>query len=144
MAPPAEIMAMVSHPHQQRIAAALAILAVLAFGLLPAEHVHIARTHDAHHSDLVHRHFEPHHPTDTRPTVDHADPNQTVRWLTASFSSPESARHVWADNHLVQHAITILRPEQTFRAAIRALFVSVHDPPWATPSGLRAPPACLL
>ena len=137
-------MAVVSHPHQQRITAALAILAVVAFGLLPAEHVHVARTHDAHHSDLVHRHFEPHHRTTTQPGVDHADDDQAVRWLSGSFTNFGSAGQGSADNQRIEPAPLISRPPQTFRGMIQALFVSVHDPPWATPSGLRAPPACLL
>jgi hypothetical protein len=106
-------MSVVSRPHQQRFTAVLAILAVLAFGLLPTEHVHVARTHDAHHSDLVHRHFEPHHRTDTQRTVDHADDDQAVRWLTTSFTTARSAGHVSADNRLVQDGLLISRPEQT-------------------------------
>lgn len=137
-------MCVVSRLSRQRFTALFAILAVLGFGLLPSEHVHVARTHDGHHSDFVHRHFEPHHRTATQTTADHPEDDEAVRWLTASFTNPGSAGHVAADSQLAVDDLPIWRPQQTFRGRIEALFVSVHDPPWAIAIGLRAPPACLL
>lgn len=135
---------MVVRPSRQRPTALLAVFAVLAFGVLPAEHVHLARAHDDHHPDVVHRHFEPHHRPATQTAVDDADDDHDVQWLTTSFTNPETARHVRPDSHFVEHDLSISLPELTSRATVQALFVSVHDPPWATPSGLRAPPASRL
>lgn len=134
---------MVLRPSRQQPTAVLAVLAVLAFGVLPAEHVHPARAHDGHHSDVVHRHFEPHHPQGTQSAIDDAD-DDDVEWLTTSFTSPKTDGHVCPDSHFVELDLSTTRPELTSRATVQTLFVSVHDPPWATPSGLRGPPASRL
>lgn len=134
---------LVLRPKQRRLTSVLALVAVLAFAFLPAEHVH-AQTHDGHHSKVVHRHFESHHPAGTRGTAEHADDDRDVQWLTTSFTSRESAGRVYLDQHVVADGLPISRTEPTLDGKVQALFVSVPDPPWATSSGLRAPPACRL
>jgi len=134
----------VLRPGRQQPTAVLAVLAVLAFGVLPAEHVHLARADDGHHSDVVHRHFEPHHRSATQVAIDDDDDDHDVQWLTTSFTSPDTAGHVCPDRHFVELDLPAPRSGLTSRATVQALFVSVHDPPWATPSGLRAPPASRL
>jgi hypothetical protein len=123
--------------------AASAILAMLGFAVLPAEHIHVARTHDGHHSDVVHRHFESHHLPRTDTRVGHVDDDDEVQWLTNAFAGPNSLRYA---PPRVEPAIapSIPDPPLTVRRAIQPLFVSVHDPPWTPPSGLRAPPAFLI
>ena len=130
---------------RQRTTAVLAALAVLAFAVLPAEHIHVAQTHDGHHSDLVHRHFEAHHREATPTTVDHAAGNNYILWLTTSFTTTKAARHVCPDSHIVvEDGLAISTPTRTVQRTVDALFGSVHAPPWATPSGLRAPPTILI
>ena len=64
----------------------LAALAVLSLAVLPPEHLHLTRTHDGHHSDVVHRHYSPHLPADAMTSIgDHDD--QPV-WLDAPFTTP--------------------------------------------------------
>ena len=130
-------MPVVSH---RRSLVALAILAVLALALLPPEHVHSAEPHDGHHANVVHRHFEPHHRSEAQPSVDHADDDHEVQWLTTSFTSYRTVAPIGADSAVVGQTEATLHPPSTRSAILPALFVSVHDPPWATACGPRAPP----
>ena len=129
---------------RQRLTSVLAAFAVLAFAVLPPEHIHVARIHDGHHSDVLHRHFEPHHRAATHAAVNHADEERNVQWLTASFTHPNAARQVAPDNQRVEHALSIPGPELTARGTVQPLVGPVHDPPWAISSGLRAPPTVLI
>ena len=123
----------------------LAALAVFGFAVLPAEHIHVARVHDRHHSDVVHRHFEPHHRVLSLAIVEQDDDDDhDVQWLTPSFTNPNTTQPVSPANQLVEPAPSIPAPAATLRRTVQPLFVSVHDPPWTTPSGLRAPPAILI
>jgi hypothetical protein len=131
---------MVTRQTRQQLSGTLSVLAVLAFAMLPDEHIHFARTHDGHHSDVVHRHFEPHHPEGPQPAVDHSDDDQDVQWLRTSFIGAESAGYICQDNQMVEGGLSATAPEPTRHRTVQALFVSVHAPPWSTPSGLRAPP----
>jgi len=125
---------------RQQPTAVLAACALLASGFLPAEHVHVARDHDGHHSDVVHRHFEPHHQPGPQAAIDDEEDDHDVQWLITSFTSPETARQAAPASQLIEHDVSISPPEVTSHARVQPLFVSVHDPPWATASGLRAPP----
>jgi hypothetical protein len=127
----------VSH---RRPLVALAISAVLALALLPPEHVHSAEPHDGHHANVVHRHFEPHHRSEAQPSVDHADDDHDVQWLTTSFTSSRTVTRIGVDSEVGGQTAATLHPPSTRRAILPTLFVSVHDPPWATACGLRAPP----
>jgi hypothetical protein len=69
----------------------LAGAAVLVFGLLPTEHVHITSTADGRHSDVIHRHYESHHPIGT--STELSDNDDDVHWLDASFTAPQQPLH---------------------------------------------------
>jgi hypothetical protein len=132
----------VSGSRRQQLTVFFGACAVLAVGMLPAEHVHASLMGDGHTEEVVHRHFEPHHSAHAPITIDH--PDDEVQWLTTSFTLTRSTTHVQrcaavADFHLPTPPAAL-----TSRAIGQVLFVSVHDPPWATPSGLRAPPISRL
>jgi len=138
--------------------AGLAMLGVLALALLPPEHVHVTQTDDGHHSDVTHRHFEPHHPggaevgvgrEDDRfephhqvaaeERVDHED--DQARWLDSPFIGPQSLSHVYRVDQFLHEDLPILEPQQASRRTQPFIHVSVHDPPSASSHGLRAPPS---
>lgn len=124
------------------ITAGLSVLGVLALAFLPPQHVHFTRTHDDHHSDVIHRHFESHHPVGSQTTV--GDEDDEVQWLDElSFTSPTSAVRIYPANQFVYEDLPVSPSRPVFQWMLfRAVRDSVHDPPWATPHGLRAPP-CL-
>lgn len=136
--------ARVSRRARRQLTAALAALAVFGFAVLPAEHIHVARTHDGRQSELVHRHFEPHGRPDAPLAVDHADDDHDVQWLTSSFTAPNTTRQLSRDNQPAARALSIPGADLVIRGTVEPLFVSVHDPPWTISSALRAPPAFLI
>jgi hypothetical protein len=116
----------------------LAVAGVLVFGLLPTEHVHITSTADGRHSDVIHRHYESHHPIGT--STELSDNDDDVHWLDASFTAPQQPLHD-APPHLVVHiAFEVRVPIVVLERAIRSVWTSVHDPPWLAGTGFRAPP----
>jgi hypothetical protein len=123
----------------RKSAAGLAVLGVLALALLPPEHVHATETHDGHHSDVVHRHYEPHHPMAAGASVGYDEDHQT-RWLDSPFIGPQSLSHVYQVDQLLHEDLPVLQPQQASRRTPSFVYVSTHDPPWATSHGLRAPP----
>ena len=135
-------MRLVFSYRRQRLTAIVAACAVLAVGLLPAEHVHGSLTNDGHADEVVHRHFEPHHRTHALATIDH--PDDDVQWLATSFTVPQPTAPLQERAAAVVCDVPPSPSELTSRAIGQVLFVSVHDPPWATSSGLRAPPISRL
>jgi hypothetical protein len=131
----------VSDVNLRRLFAVLGTLSVLGSALLPVEHVHRSRTQGGHHSDVVHRHLESHHPT-SKATIDHEDGG--IQWLDSPFANPTWESH--ADPHIQvpNDPVPTPRPEPTRGRARRAIRVSVHDPPWTSENGLRAPPSVSL
>ena len=111
---------------------------MLGLGLLPSEHVHVIQTQDGHHSDVIHRHFESHHPIETEASISHEDDD--IQWLESSFTSPKPPTHAFPVHQLLNARVQAPPPEPTCEGTIRAVRVSVHDPPWMSASGLRAPP----
>jgi hypothetical protein len=110
---------------------------------LPPQHVHFTRTHDDHHPDVIHRHFESHahHPVAPETTIDHEEDD--VQWLSdSSFTTPKPSVHVDLVDQLAFKELPVSPPPPVFQWMFRAVRVSAHDPPWARPHGLRAPP-CL-
>jgi hypothetical protein len=97
--------------------AGLSVLGLIALAFLPPQHVHFTRTHDDHHPDVIHRHFE-------------------------SFTTPKPSVHVDLVDQLAFKELPVSPPPPVFQWMFRAVRVSAHDPPWARPHGLRAPP-CL-
>jgi len=139
---PPRIMHVVSGFHRLRLAAIVAACAVLAVGLLPPEHLHGSLASDGHAEDIVHRHFEPHHRTHALATIDH--PDDDVQWLASTFTVPQRDATVQGPAVVAEYDVPPSPPKSTSRAIGQILFVSVHDPPWATSSGLRAPPISRL
>jgi hypothetical protein len=127
----------------RQLTAVLAALAVVGAVLLPAEHVHALDAADGHHADLVHRHFALHqqHHADDHTTVENADDDHDVQWLTTAFTKPGTSKHVHSSEQSCVTGLVLQRPDVTAHGIAGSLFVSVHDPPWSTPSGLRAPPS---
>jgi hypothetical protein len=135
-------MHLVSGPHRLRLAAILAACAVLALGLLPPEHLHGSLASDGHAEDIVHRHFEPHHRATVPVTIDH--PDDDVQWLATTFTVPQRDEAVQGPAVVAEYDVPPSPARASSRAIGQVLFVSVHDPPWATSSGLRAPPISRL
>src|SRR5712691_7671038 len=78
----------------RKLIAGATVLGVLGLAWLPPEHVHITRTHGDHHADVVHRHFESHHPIGNEVRV--GDDDDDVRWLDgSSFTYPKPAPHIY-------------------------------------------------
>ena len=111
---------------------------MLGLGLLPSEHVHVIQTQDGHHSDVIHRHFESHHPIETEASISHEDDD--IQWLESSFTGPKPPSQAYPVNQLLNERLQVRPSEPTCEWTIRAVRVSVHDPPWMSASGLRAPP----
>ena len=135
-------MPLVFSDRRQRVTAIVAACAVVAVGLLPAEHAHGSLTRGGHSEDVVHRHFAPHHRTNALATIDH--PDDEVQWLATSFTVPQREATVQGPAVVAEYDVPPSPPKSTSRAIGQVLFVSVHDPPWATSSGLRAPPISRL
>lgn len=127
----------------RQLTAVLAALAVVGAFLLPPEHVHALHASDGHHADLVHRHIALHqqHHADAHTTFEDADDDHDVQWLTTAFTNPGTSRQVDSCDQSVVSGLVLQRPDATAHGIVGSLFVSVHDPPWSTPSGLRAPPS---
>jgi len=121
--------------------ACLAVLGVLGLALLPSEHVH-SRTENDRHSEFIHRHFEPHYPVESNPRVDHGDDDE-VQWFDSSFIAPKTGSHVYPANQLLEELWTT-EPPHAACGPIACAPESVHDPPWTTSNGLRAPPSARL
>lgn len=123
----------------RKLIAGLSVLGVLSVALLPPEHVHFTRSDDGHHSDIIHRHFESHHPIAAEASVGHEDDD--VLWLDeSSFTSPKLPPHIYPFDRFLYESLPVPPPQPASRWMPRAIHVSVHGPPWATPHGLRAPP----
>ena len=121
--------------------AGLSVLGLLALTFLPPQHAHFTRTHDDHHSDVIHRHFESHHPVANETAI--GDEDEDVQWLDeSSFISPKPPVHIYPVNEFLHEDLPVLPPPPVLQWMFRDVRVSAHDPPWAAPHGLRAPP-CL-
>ena len=117
----------------------LAVLGVLGLALLPPEHLHVARAADGLDSDLIHRHFEPHHPVGAESNIGHFE-NDEALWLDSPFTGPTAALQVYPVTQSLTEDLPVPQPQQTWRSGLPFAHVSVHDPPSATSHGLRAPP----
>lgn len=113
-------------------------MGLLGLALLPAEHIH-SRIEDGHHSEIVHRHFEAHHPVSTDPSVDHDD-EDGAQYLTTAFTVAKPASGAYPGSEYVVIAFPIPQTRLVSRRSTPRSFTSVHDPPWRVSSGLRAPP----
>ncbi|MPZ20677.1 MAG: hypothetical protein GEV06_22620 [Luteitalea sp.] len=130
--------AVVGRCRVRKLTAGLAVMGLFVLAWLPREHRHVTRTDDGRHSDVIHRHFEPHHPAGTHTSVSHED--HDTQWLDSPFTGPTLVSHVSPVNHLLYEDPPIPQPPQATRWAAASIHVSVHDPPWASSHGPRAPP----
>lgn len=117
----------------------LAVMALLTLAWLPPEHVHVTHADDGRHSEVIHRHYEAHHPVDET-AVDH-DEHELVQWLDSPFTGPTkvcqgSPGHDARLEGLLPVELTL----QTTSWTPFFIHLSVHDPPWRTSPGLRGPP----
>jgi hypothetical protein len=124
---------------EQRLVAGIGALGVFSLALLPLEHLHVTRTPDGHHSDVVHRHYAPHRPISGTGIGDE-DHDDQPQWLDSPFISPELKSPGDGSSRLATVSLPIPPPLPTSQWTPRILDVSAHDPPWAAPPGLRAPP----
>ena len=115
-----------------------AILSLLGMPLLPPEHVHLTESEHGH-SEIIHRHFESHHHHAPLPEFDHQDEDAAL-WVDTPFVSPGAIQIPSVDRVVVQK-LPLLEPRPLPRWTLEFDHISVHDPPWVAPTGLRAPPA---
>lgn len=119
----------------------LAALGVLSLVFLPPEHLHVTRTHDGHHSDIIHRHYTPHQ-SGAGNTASVADDDDQPRWLDPPFIGARPAAQIHPIDQLLDQKPPTLPPPLPRLRSFAVTYPSVHGPPSKTPSGLRAPP-CL-
>jgi hypothetical protein len=130
----------------RRLVASVAVFGILGLALLPSEHIHSSRVETGRHADVVHRHFPSHHAAHPA-TVglrsdDHDD--DVAQWLTQSFVSPRIGSMVHPDMQWMADTLALLQSQEVSGRIVPSTYVSVHDPPWAAASGLRAPPSLLV
>jgi hypothetical protein len=126
-----------------RIAAMLGIAGVLGLALLPTEHMHRVEVQDGHHVEIIHRHFESHHPIGSHSRIDHDDDDHEIQWITTSFFHPNYAGQPSPDSEHVDGRPQASAVEPSFQGTFQQLHVSIHGPPGSTSHGLRGPPTLL-
>lgn len=126
-------------PLLRKLVAVVGVCGLVGLALLPPEHVHLTEAPDGHHSDVVHRHYAPHHPIESHSNLDGQD--HDIHWLDLAFTSPRSTPQQPLLNLVLSKCLQVLGPELTCDRAARVDDVSVHDPPPLGSFGLRAPPA---
>jgi len=105
--------------------------------MLPPEHVHVTESEHGH-SEIIHRHFESHHHAAHAPEFDHQDEDAAL-WVDTPFVNVAAIPIPTADRTVVQE-LPELQPRPLPRWTLEFDHISVHDPPWVSPTGLRAPP----
>jgi hypothetical protein len=125
----------------RRCFALVAVLGLVGMPLLPPEHVHVTEE-EGHHAEFIHRHFESHHPIAADRVFDHQDEEAPV-WLDTPFIGTDTTHLPSAVRVLVQE-LPLLQPRPLPRWTLTFDHISVHDPPWAASTGLRAPPTLLV
>jgi len=115
-----------------------AIFGLLGMPMLPPEHVHVTESEHGH-SEIIHRHFESHHHAAPEPEFDHQDEDAAL-WVDTPFVNAAAIPIPTADRTVVQE-LPELQPRPLPRWTLEFDHISVHDPPWVAPTGLRAPPA---
>ncbi len=118
------------------------VLGILALALLPPEHVHARHTDDGRRADVIHRHFDRHHPAAADEPVAHEAhrDDHATQWFDSAFTGPEQVSRVYPDNQTLLDDQLVPRPQDTSPHTLAFVRVSVHDPPGITSNGLRGPP----
>jgi ABC-type Zn2+ transport system substrate-binding protein/surface adhesin len=132
----------------RRPVAIAAVFGLLGLPLLPPEHVHVTESESGEHSEIVHRHFESHHPGHVEHDADHHDhefdhQDEAALWIDAPFVARAPA-FVPAFAAVVVQTLPVLQPQPFPRWTLEFDHISVHDPPWVASTGLRAPPTFLV
>jgi hypothetical protein len=127
----------------RRSVTAVAVLAVLTLGVLPAEHFHAVGTEDSHREDVVHRHWDLHNPVGAGVPVAHEDDHATL-WMDSSLTHPEVVSHLSRDAQGALVELLVPQRRDASRHTLPFVRLSVHDPPGITSNGLRAPPSLFL
>lgn len=135
----APIIGPVAHGVGHQLTGIFGAIALAAGALLPPEHAHRTGIHEHHRPDVVHRHYEPHHPGRHGVTLDHDD-DEIINWLDSSFARPSPPLQPAPPLGSIRVAVAIQAPDTDARELIHFRARSVHDPPWITASPLRAPP----
>jgi len=120
----------------------LALLGLLGLALLPPEHVH-DQDHDGHHTELVHRHFEAHHPVPDQTHVDD-DADEDAHYLIAVFTESEPSFHGGRVDDVVAADVALTSPPLVSQVALDSPAALGHDPPWRYSLSPRAPPTPLV
>ena len=126
-------------PFARKSVVGLAVCGMLALVWLPPEHVHATHTDEGHHAEVVHRHYEAHHPAGDERTVDH-DADDLVQWLDSPFTSPTRVSQVPPSLLCLHDDVPVQQTLQPSRWTLPYVHASVHDPPWGASHGLRGPP----
>jgi hypothetical protein len=119
--------------------AVVAALSVLTLAALPVQHLHAAGTEEGHHAEVIHRHWDGHHPAGPEAPAAHED-DQATRWMDSPFTHPEVVSHIDPDVQGVLFDLFISRSKDASRLVLPFVRFSVHDPPDTTSHGLRGPP----
>ena len=113
----------------------LAVAAVLGLVWLPPEHIH-EQDEPGARKEIVHRHLAPHHHDDPGAIFDH--PDGEAKFLSSPFTIP-SVPTSFVDLFVVS-LLPLIQPRLERGWTLESLHVRVHDPPWSSSTGLRAPP----
>ena len=141
MARAPRILRDVSESVLRRVSACLAAFGLVGLALLPPEHVHVAANHDHGRTEVVHRHFEPHHATAPQTHVENPDDDPT--YLSSAFTVPTPVSVVGHGNAWVLAATSGVAAPGFTQWHRRTRDLRVHDPPWACVHSLRGPPQLL-
>lgn len=130
------------HRPSGRASAVLALLGLLGLAVLPPEHVHEQDDH-GHHTELVHRHFEAHHPASSSTHVDD-DADEDAHYLTAVFTESDPSFHGGRIDGVVVVAVALTPSLLVSQVALDGPAALGHDPPWRSSLNPRAPPTPLV
>ncbi|MGE3179414.1 MAG: hypothetical protein AB7O32_18225 [Vicinamibacterales bacterium] len=127
------------HPRRapRAVIACLAVLSVLSWAWLPAEHVH-AHDENGHHVEYLHRHYQAHTPAaHDDAALDHEE--------DATYSSGPAA--IVSDCGSDRPDFDVVLPVPALQHGpgvawlIRLVPAAAHDPPWVGASPPRGPPS---
>ena len=117
----------------------VAIGSLLGLAWLPQEHLHRSHAEDGHHASVTHRHYEAHPARETHPAID--DQDIDVEWIDARFTATPLSTPTQPLLALLPDRVVCIETSAAERGwALRRIPASVHDPPWISASGPRAPP----
>jgi hypothetical protein len=125
------------------VAACLTAVGVAALPLLPPEHRHRTSTAAGDRSEIVHRHFEPHHDGTPGAGVDHPA-GAVVQWIGGVCAGTAAPPRLEPPARFVVAVLEALDPGRLVRPTRSSNHDSVHDPPWLAAHGLRGPPPAVL